>query len=73
MSKLSQSHKILFINTIAFKIWFACWTLNGVLVSLLIDKGIFNWTVIEAGCLMRIPILSGALTRLPIDTLPDIV
>ncbi|WP_339887858.1 MFS transporter [uncultured Flavobacterium sp.] len=71
MSNLTQSHKILFINTLAFTICFACWTLNGVLVTYLIDKGIFNWTVIEAGWLMGIPILSGALTRLPIGILTD--
>ncbi|KIX20340.1 MFS transporter [Flavobacterium sp. 316] len=71
MSNLSQSHKILFINTLAFTMCFACWTLNGVLVTYLIDKGIFNWTVIEAGWLMGIPILSGALTRLPIGILTD--
>lgn len=71
MSNLSQSHKILFINTLAFTICFACWTLNGVLVTFLIDKGIYSWTVIEAGWLMGIPILSGALTRLPIGILTD--
>lgn len=71
MSNLTQSHKILFINTLAFSISFACWTLNGVLVTFLIDKGIYNWTVIEAGWLMGIPILSGALTRLPIGILTD--
>lgn len=71
MSNLSQSHKILFINTLAFTICFACWTLNGVLVTFLIEKGIYNWTVIEAGWLMGIPILSGALTRLPIGILTD--
>ena len=71
MGNLRQSHKILFINTIAFTICFACWTLNGVLVTFLIDRGIFNWTVIEAGWLMGIPILSGALARLPIGILTD--
>ncbi len=71
MSNLLQSHKILFINTLAFTICFACWTLNGVLVTFLIEKGIYNWTVIEAGWLMGIPILSGALTRLPIGILTD--
>ena len=71
MGNLRQSHKILFINTLAFTICFACWTLNGVLVTFLIDRGIFNWTVIEAGWLMGIPILSGALARLPIGILTD--
>lgn len=71
MSNLKESHKVLFINTLAFTICFACWTLNGVLVTFLIEKGIFNWTIVEAGWLMGIPILSGALTRLPIGILTD--
>ena len=71
MSNLTQSHKILFINTLAFTICFACWTLNGVLVTFLIEKGIYNWSVIEAGWLMGIPILSGAIARLPIGILTD--
>ena len=71
MSSLSQSHKILFLNTFAFTICFACWTLNGVLVTFLVDKGIFNWTVVETGWLLGIPILSGAIFRLPIGILTD--
>ncbi len=68
---LLQSHKMLFLNTLAFTICFGCWTLNGVLVTYLVDRGIFNWTVIESGWLLGIPILSGALTRLPIGILTD--
>jgi NNP family nitrate/nitrite transporter-like MFS transporter len=71
MSTLSQSHRILFLNTLAFTICFACWTLNGVLVTFLVDKGIFNWTVVETGWLLGIPILSGSIFRLPIGILTD--
>lgn len=71
MSNLSQSHRILFLNTLAFTICFACWTLNGVLVTYLVDKGIFNWTVVETGWLLGIPILSGSIFRLPIGILTD--
>jgi len=71
MGNLSQSHKILFLNTLAFTICFACWTLNGVLVTFLVDKGIFNWSVVEVGWLLGIPILSGAIFRLPIGILTD--
>jgi NNP family nitrate/nitrite transporter-like MFS transporter len=71
MDNLCQSHKILFLNTLAFTICFACWTLNGVLVTYLVDKGIFNWTVVETGWLLGIPILSGAIFRLPIGILTD--
>lgn len=68
---LRQSHKILFLNTIAFTICFACWTLNGVLVTYLVDKGIFNWSVVQVGWLLGIPILTGAIMRLPIGILTD--
>ncbi|HEY6142948.1 MAG TPA: MFS transporter [Flavobacterium sp.] len=68
---LSQSHKILFLNTMAFTICFACWTLNGVLVTYLVDKGIFNWSVVQVGWLLGIPILTGAIMRLPIGILTD--
>ncbi|WP_291102840.1 MULTISPECIES: MFS transporter [unclassified Flavobacterium] len=71
MSNLSQSHKILFLNTLAFTVCFACWTLNGVLVTFLVDRGIFNWSVVEVGWLLGIPILSGAIFRLPIGILTD--
>lgn len=62
---------MLFLNTLAFTICFACWTLNGVLVTFLVDRGIFNWTVVEVGWLLGIPILSGAIFRLPIGILTD--
>ncbi|URC12390.1 nitrate/nitrite transporter [Flavobacterium sp. B183] len=71
MNNLSQSHRILFLNTLAFTICFACWTLNGVLVTYLVDKGIFNFTVVETGWLLGIPILSGSVFRLPIGILTD--
>ena len=70
-NSLSQSHKILFLNTIAFTICFACWTLNGVLVTYLVDKGIFNWSVVQVGWLLGIPILTGAVMRLPLGILTD--
>jgi NNP family nitrate/nitrite transporter-like MFS transporter len=71
MGNLSQSHRILFLNTLAFTICFACWTLNGVLITFLADKGIFNFTVVEIGWLLGIPILSGSIFRLPIGILTD--
>ena len=41
-ANLSSAHKILVLNTLAFTICFACWTLNGVLVTYLVDNNIFN-------------------------------
>jgi len=71
MGNLSQSHRILFLNTLAFTVCFACWTLNGVLITFLVDKGIFNFTIVEIGWLLGIPILSGSIFRLPIGILTD--
>lgn len=68
---LKESHKILFLNTLAFTICFACWTLNGVLVTYLVDRGIFNWSVVQVGWLLGIPILTGAVMRLPMGILTD--
>jgi NNP family nitrate/nitrite transporter-like MFS transporter len=70
-NSLSQSHKILFLNTLAFTVCFACWTLNGVLVTFLVDNGIFHWSVVQVGWLLGIPILTGSVMRLPIGILTD--
>lgn len=70
-NSLSKSHQMLFLNTLAFTVCFACWTLNGVLVTYLVDKDIFNWSVTQVGWLLGIPILTGALMRLPIGILTD--
>ncbi|PVX44604.1 NNP family nitrate/nitrite transporter-like MFS transporter [Flavobacterium sp. 103] len=68
---LSQSHRILFLNTLAFTVCFASWTLNGVLVTFLVDNGIFKWDVVQVGWLLGIPILTGSVMRLPIGMLTD--
>jgi NNP family nitrate/nitrite transporter-like MFS transporter len=70
-TSLSKSHRMLFLNTLAFTICFACWTLNGVLVTFLVDKGIFNWSVVQVGWLLGIPILTGSIMRLPVGILTD--
>lgn len=67
----SKSHKILFFNTLAFTICFAAWMLNGVLVTFLAENQVFDWGPIEIGWLMGIPVLTGALFRLPAGILTD--
>ncbi|MGV2488551.1 UNVERIFIED_CONTAM: MFS transporter, partial [Bacillus mycoides] len=70
-NSLLTSHKVLFLNTLAFTICFAAWTMNGVLVTYLTDNGIYNWSVVETGWLLGIPILSGSIMRLPLGLLTD--
>lgn len=66
-----QANKTLFINTIAFTFCFAAWMLNAILVTFLVDNQIFDWTAIEIGWLMGIPVLTGAIFRLPAGILTD--
>lgn len=66
-----KSHRILFLNTLAFTVCFAVWMLNGVLVTFLVDNGVFDWGPVEIGWLLGIPVLTGALFRLPAGILTD--
>ena len=61
----AKSHKVLFLNTLAFTVCFAAWMFNGVLVTFLADNQVFDWGPIEIGWLMGIPVLTGSIFRLP--------
>jgi NNP family nitrate/nitrite transporter-like MFS transporter len=64
-------NKVLFFNTLAFTICFAAWMLNGVLVTFLVDNQVFDWGPVKIGWLMGLPVLTGALFRLPAGILTD--
>ncbi len=67
----TASHRVLFLNTLAFTICFAAWMLNGVLVTFLATNQIFDWGPVEIGWLLGIPVLTGSLFRLPAGMLTD--
>lgn len=67
----SKSHKMLFFNTLAFTVCFAVWMLNGVLVTFLVNNQVFDWGPVKIGWLIGIPVLTGALFRLPAGILTD--
>jgi len=67
----AKSHKVLFLNTLAFTVCFAAWMFNGVLVTFLADNQVFDWGPIEIGWLMGIPVLTGSIFRLPAGMLTD--
>ena len=73
MSSDSYPHatRILILNTVAFILSFAAWMINGVLVTFLVSNGLFNWSPLEIGFLLGIPVLFGSVTRLPIGILTD--
>lgn len=68
---IHQANKTLFLNTLAFTFCFAAWLLNGILVTFLVDNQLFDWTAIQIGWLIGIPVLTGAIFRLPAGILTD--
>ncbi|XCF05360.1 MFS transporter [Tamlana crocina] len=71
MKVTKGANKTLFINTLSFTFCFAAWLLNGILVTFLVDNQVFNWSAVEIGWLIGIPILTGAIFRLPAGILTD--
>lgn len=66
-----QAWWILTLNTIAFTICFACWMMNGVLITFLVDNGIYKWDAAEMGWLIGVPVLTGSIFRLPLGVATD--
>ncbi len=50
---------------------FAAWMLNGVLVTYLVSNQVFEWSTSQIGWLLGIPVLTGAVFRLPAGILTD--
>lgn len=66
-----KAYLVLALNTFAFTVCFACWMINGVLVTFLVENQIFHWTESQVGLLIGTPVLTGALLRLPAGLLTD--
>ncbi len=66
-----KSYIALGMNTFAFTVCFAAWMLNGVLVTYLVSRGIFEWTPVQIGILIGIPVLTGSIMRFPLGILTD--
>jgi len=62
---------VLAMNTLAFTVCFACWTMNGVLVTYLIGNGVFDWSKTQMAVLLATPVLTGSIMRLPVGLLTD--
>jgi NNP family nitrate/nitrite transporter-like MFS transporter len=45
--------------------------MNGVLVTFLVDNGVFQWDKAQMGWLIGIPVLTGSIMRLPVGLLTD--
>ncbi len=71
MDQKAKSISALTMSTLAFTLCFAAWTLNGVLVTFLVENGVFRWDQAQIGWLIGIPVLTGSLMRLPVGLLTD--
>lgn len=71
MTEQSKAWTVLTLNTVAFTICFMCWTTNGVLVTYLVDNGVYRWNPVQMGWLIGIPVLTGSIARLPVGLLTD--
>ena len=65
------SNRILFLSTLSFIVCFAAWMLNGVLVTYLVNNGIFKWSPVQIGWLLGVPVLVGSIFRLPVGIITD--
>jgi NNP family nitrate/nitrite transporter-like MFS transporter len=71
MSENGPANRILFLNTLAFAVCFAAWTLYGVLITYLVDQQQLVLDKAQIGWLIGAPILTGSIMRLPIGILAD--
>lgn len=71
MQDKAKAYRVLLMNTLAFTVCFAAWMMNGVLITFLVDNGIYKWDKAQMGWLIGIPVLSGSLVRLPVGVWTD--
>ena len=61
----------LVMSTLAFTVCFACWVINAVLATYLVSTGTFSFDQGQLGWLLALPILTGALSRVPLGRVGD--
>lgn len=71
MTTDKKAISVLTANTLAFCICFACWMLYGVLITFLVNNGLYHWDKAEMGWLIGTPVLTGAILRLPVGVWTD--
>jgi NNP family nitrate/nitrite transporter-like MFS transporter len=69
---VQKARFVLTLTTVAFAICFACWVINAMLVTHLTQNDIIDFSAKQVGWLIAVPILSGAISRVPLGILTDI-
>ncbi|MFT7688175.1 MAG: NNP family nitrate/nitrite transporter-like MFS transporter [Candidatus Azotimanducaceae bacterium] len=67
----ARANRALFLTTLSFSICFACWVINGMLISYLVQNAIFEFSTQQLGWLIAAPLLTGAISRVPLGILTD--
>lgn len=71
MSERATANRVLLMNTLAFTVCFAVWTMYGVLITFLVDNRYLAIDKGQIGWLIGIPVLTGSVMRLPVGLLTD--
>lgn len=71
MSEQQKAMSVLTVSTLSFIVCFACWMLYGVLITFLIDNGLFHFDKAQMGWLIGTPVLTGSIVRLPVGVWTD--
>jgi NNP family nitrate/nitrite transporter-like MFS transporter len=71
MTESARANENLTMSTLAFTVCFAAWMMNGVLITFLVENRVFEWDKAQMGWLIGIPVLAGAVARLPVGLLTD--
>lgn len=71
MSEKRHALTALVMSTFSFTVCFACWVINAVLVTSLVSAGVYSFTSTQVGWLLALPILTGAVARVPLGILTD--
>ncbi len=71
MTDRRKAITVLTANTLSFTVCFAVWMMNGVLMTFLVDSGVYDFNKAQMGWLIGIPVLTGAVFRLPAGMLAD--
>lgn len=71
MSDHPHGLRVLILNTLAFTVCFAVWTMYGVLGAYLVEHQVLAIDKAQLGWLIGAPILTGSLMRLPVGMLTD--
>ena len=70
-SEGARANRALFLTTFSYSMCFACWVINAMLISYLVQNAIFEFTTQQVGWLIATPILTGAISRVPLGILTD--